>query len=487
MSGGRLLQPTADCQTAVELQLGRALLIEERLELSRLVNGRARKLRLAVDSYISRLTLGELENEALTLAARFTIGESYFFRDLPQLDLCRESILARGTAQRGATVRVLSAGCSTGEEIYSLAMLMSDVAPTAPVDFHAIDLNADALERAQRGRYTNWSLRETPASYRDRWFEWSNGEFVLSPTIRQRVTFHRASLTAPASPLPRHSYDVILCRNVLMYFADHQYRTAARRLEEALAPGGRLFLGHAESMRGSGLPLELVHARDSFCYQKVTPPPLGSAEASSEVTPARALPPAPSATPELGGSSPAGPGSALEARRLHVEDDYSAYSEVTRLLRSEQFAEALHALGRVERESSGPFTALCKSLLLVYTNRFDAAAQLANDLVTLEEVSPGAHFVLASCHEFDGELAQAHGHARRSTYLDPTLAMGWLHLGLLSKRLGDNASARRELLQARALLAHEPSDRLAWFGGGCSRTTLIEACARELAATGALP
>lgn len=482
MTGNRLLSTTPVCQAAVERQLGRSLLAEEQIELSRLVNSRARKLRLAVDSYASRLSLGELEGEALGLAARFTIGESYFFRDLPQLRLCRDLILERANANPGVPVRVLSAGCSTGDEIYSVVMLLSEQLPAARVDFQAIDLNVDAIARAQRGRYTNWALRETPASFRDRWFEWADGEFVLAPSIREKVKFHRASLASPASALPRHGYDVILCRNVLMYFSELQYRTAARRLEEALCPGGYLFLGHAESMRGSGLPLELLHAADSFCYRKT---PLATHESAAESfdLSSKARPmgagfdqdTATKSKSEVGGKS------------FTIDDDFSNYSDITRLVRGERFAEALQALEQAGSQDRSPRAELCKSLLLVYTNRFEAASELANTLIGVEGVATGAHYVLATCHEFRNEVSQAREHVRRSTYLDPTFAMAWLHLGMLSKRLGDSAAARRELLQARALLAVEPSDRLVWFGGGCSRATLMEACAGELASTGALP
>lgn len=486
------------CQPEVERRLGYALSPEQSSELSRLVVERSRKLRIEPATYVRRLNAGEREDEALTLAGHFTIGESYFFRDWAQLNLCCELIVNRLREQpTRRPLRVLSAGCSTGEEPYSLLMLLHEqLGSTEAFDVSAIDINRTALVKAERALYSSWSLRETPDRLRDRWFRSEGKEYQLSKEISERVTFTCASLHLPSQPLSPHTYDVILCRNVLMYFTAEKYHEAALRLIDALVPSGHLLLGHAESLRGMGLPVDLIHVADSFCYRKSVHHVLGLSDPLTNLI--QTSPQAPTRE-----SSPPGDADRVRAKRRSsgapaaarsalgiptpvcspLAHELAALTTVTPLLESEHFVEALRAL-EASPETNSPVKQLCLAALLVYTNQFDAAVKKASSLLHVESVAAEAHYALALCHEYAGDWAQATDLARRSTYLDPTFAMPWLHLGILSRKRGDGLAARRELLQARALLSVEPSERLLWFGGGCSRATLLAACERELAATG---
>lgn len=480
----------ASCQPEVERHLGYTLSPEQSTELSRLVLDRARKLRVEPRVYVQSLNAGAREDEALHLAGHFTVGESYFFRDWAQLNLCCELIAKRHREKPlQRPIRVLSAGCSTGEEPYSLLVLLAEKLGSSDcVQVSAVDVNSVALARAKRALYSAWSLRETPVHLRERWFRQDGADYHLSPEIAQRVSFSCASLSVPSQTLPRQSYDVILCRNVLMYFTPEKYREAASRLIDALVPSGHLLLGHAESLRGMGLPVDLVHADDSFCYRKSAPQVLGTIDplthllqASPANTAADLAPP--SRTEARKPDRPdAATSNAFTAQSNHfslLSCELAALATVTSLLESERFAEALAALEE-SPETNSPVKQLCRALLLVYTNRFDAARALATSLMNIDAVAAEAHYALALCHEYSGDWAQATDLARRATYLDPTFAMPWLHLGISSRKRGDELSARRELLQARALLTVEPPERLLWFGGGCSRSTLLAACQREL-------
>lgn len=207
------------------------------------------------------------EKEWERLIPHLTNNESYFFREQGQLETFRDEVLPairdRGRERDRHEVRVLSAGCASGEEAYTLAMLVkeSGLFP-APwrVFVTGMDLDPDAIARAKAARYTANAFRRIDDRTRERHFtRVEEGVWELNPEIRQMVEFTRANLVDPSWPRKMPPQDAIFCRNVLIYFDQQAMRTAVDSLYQALRPGGWLFLGHAESL--SRVPTRLVHER----------------------------------------------------------------------------------------------------------------------------------------------------------------------------------------------------------------------------------
>ncbi|HWK26686.1 MAG TPA: CheR family methyltransferase [Solirubrobacter sp.] len=174
-----------------------------------------------------------------TLIHALTVRESYFFRDAPLFERILHELVERRRAEGDLRLTVWSAGCATGEEPYSLAMLLDrllgDVAAWQ-VAILATDVDVAALETAARGAYTEWALRATPAWARARYFD---ERLTLARRIRERVTF--VPLNLAADPY-LGAFDLIVCRNVLMYFTERARRATVERLAAAVSPGGRLAL-----------------------------------------------------------------------------------------------------------------------------------------------------------------------------------------------------------------------------------------------------
>ena len=176
-----------------------------------------------------------------------TVRESYFFRDTAPL----ERALAELVARRGTEgeLRLWSAGCAAGEEPYTLAMLLEQMLGDLAgrrLTILATDVDAPSLDAAARGRYGEWALRTTPAWARARYFD---ERFELSRQIRELVTF--VPLNLVTDPYPG-GFDLIVCRNVLMYFTEPARRAAVERLEAAVAPDGRLVLSPLDAPVGPG-------------------------------------------------------------------------------------------------------------------------------------------------------------------------------------------------------------------------------------------
>ena len=222
-------------------------------QLARVLVRRADATRLDRGEYLSRLGAGDWESELSTLAEELTINETYFFRHGEQFRVLADEVLPERVRARDAqrVLRLLSVGCSSGEEAYTLAIVARQVQPDPDwiVSVLGLDASPAVLRRAQTARYSAWSLRETPDAVRERWFRSHDGEYEVDARIRSAVRFRLHNVASDDEDLWRPGqYDVVFCRNLLIYFDELSMRQAAENLFGALRPGGYLFLGHSESM-----------------------------------------------------------------------------------------------------------------------------------------------------------------------------------------------------------------------------------------------
>lgn len=183
-----------------------------------------------------------------------TVGETYFFRNTPQFEALEKHVLPELIQERSheRRLRIWSAGCSSGEEPYSLAMLLERMLPEIDswnISILATDINRDALVKASRARYRSWSFRGVPAEIQARYFIARGDELELDVRLRQMVRFEYLNLTEDSYPslvTNTNEMDLIVCRNVLIYFRDATARSVIARLHRCMADDGWLFLGHSE-------------------------------------------------------------------------------------------------------------------------------------------------------------------------------------------------------------------------------------------------
>ena len=296
--------------------------------------------------------------------------------------------------------------------------------------------------------------------------------------------------------------DAIFCRNVLMYFSPEIMNRVVTRLGQGLLPGGFLFLGHAETLRGLSHDYHLCHTHETFYYrrrlttegseerrfaqrdelQREALPNLVEGSGSwvdviqhaSERITALTGERTPRALLE---TSTASEGSLLGGRRSPRAWDLGVALD---LIAEERFADALCWLRELPSEAQADVdTLLLLSVILTNSGAHDEAEQTCKRLLALDELHSGAHYLMALCREHAGDREGAVDHDQTAIYLDPSFAMPHLHLGLVSKRGGDADLARRELSQAWILLAREDASRLVLFGGGFSREALVRLCQAE--------
>ena len=196
-------------------------------------------------------------NQIEILASHLTVGETYFFRDKRSFEILEEHILPelirsrRGTEQR---LRIWSAGSATGEEPYSIAILLNKIIPDLKdwnVTILATDINPHFLQRASEGTYSEWSFRDTPRWLKERYFKKTEASrFEIRTPVKQMVTFSYLNLaedTYPSFLNNTNAMDIIFCRNVLMYLAPERARRVIRNLYRSLVDGGWLIVSPSET------------------------------------------------------------------------------------------------------------------------------------------------------------------------------------------------------------------------------------------------
>jgi chemotaxis protein methyltransferase CheR len=217
----------------------------------------------------------EREAELDRLPALVTNNETYFFRETRQFEVLIEHVLPeRRVLTPARPVRVLSAGCSSGEEPYSLAISLHNAGfalAGRAWEIDGCDLNPERIARAREALYEETSLRACDAEARRRYFTAEGHRYRLKDRYRGGLRFFQSNLLAPAVPLERAAYDVVLCRNLLIYFSDSAFESLIAVFARCLAPGGYLFLGHSESLFERATDFEPVVVDGSVIYRKAAP------------------------------------------------------------------------------------------------------------------------------------------------------------------------------------------------------------------------
>jgi len=215
----------------------------------------------------------ERESEFEELARRLTNNETYFFRDPAQLDAVVGHVVPMLAARYpGRPLRLLSAGCSSGEEAYSLAIKLTDAGlelSGVRWSIDACDLNAARLEHAGRATYDGASLRACDEATLRHCFTPSGHRHVLKERYRKHVRFFQANLASRTAGFGWGYYDVILCRNLLIYFSPAAFDRLVARFADLLPPGGFLVLGHSESLFERTRAFEPVAFPRTVCYKRI--------------------------------------------------------------------------------------------------------------------------------------------------------------------------------------------------------------------------
>lgn len=258
-------------KTGIWFEEAKRYFVDRRLE-GRLQTTRTSSLR----QYLASLRYDEGELQILTNL--MTVNETYFYREVHQMDCLAkcglDTVLADRTAKgRKDSIRIWSMPCSTGEEVYSLAIYLSEHWPALQhinLEIVGADINTEVLDLARQGVYYERSVRNlTPAVLRKYFKRTGEDQYQINSELRNAVRFEWCNLTESKSTARFHNFDIILCRNLLIYFDQTSQALAFNNLYKSLKEGGYIFLGHSESMSKAGNLFRIHKFPDNtIAYQK---------------------------------------------------------------------------------------------------------------------------------------------------------------------------------------------------------------------------
>jgi chemotaxis protein methyltransferase CheR len=429
----------------------------QRASLCASVSARMQQLGIAREAeYLKRLRGGaypSVETELRNLLNLVTVTETCFFRDASQFRLLRDHIIPTLMAERSTRpgnakkIRIWSAGCSSGEEAYSIAMTLEETGvyaacPDWSIEIIGTDLNTKALEKAQRGVYTARAVRNVEARMLNDYFVRDGKTFALNESIKNRVNFEFGNLTK--TPMPSTGpQDVVFCKNVAIYFSADVTRRLIDGLRDTLAPDGYLLLGHAESLWQMSDDFTLVEHERAFCYRKhsgrsSTPAVTVTGTETVAQGPAVAQNPPVAQGPAVAQNPPVAQG----LSPAKISDPNIQYDTCLAAFRAGEWDAA-----------EGSLTALAAScptfvpglLLLggvyVHRGRFDDAMAQAETVLKISALEARAHLLAGMIAARRQRHEEALPALRRALYLDDSLALGHFWLGNLYRERGDRARA----------------------------------------------
>jgi len=398
------------------------------------------------------------------LASHLTVGETYFFRDANTFEALASRVLPalvharRGREQR---LRLWSAACASGEEAYSLAILLHQSMPDLKdwrVTILATDINPHVLRKAVSGVYGEWSFRGVPRGVKDRYFDrTSDGRYVIRSEVRTLVAFEHVNLVEDAYPslaTDTNAMDLILCRNVLMYFAPAQVGTVVTKLHHALVDGGWLVVSPSEASQALFPQFVTVNVPGVILYQKRDARSREESGAPAREMPVSWEPQAPVAHPAapLAAASPEKPG-AVEPL---------PYAAAVSLFEQGCYGEAADTL-LASCAQHTPEPRACSLLARALANQGRLADALAwcDRWIAADKLDTAGHYLRAVILLEHGRPDEARGSLQRALYLDPNFVLAHVALGNLARSRGQDDEAKKHFANAVPLLARlHPDDRL---------------------------
>jgi chemotaxis protein methyltransferase CheR len=392
-----------------------------------------------VASYLSALRGAAGEVERTRLLDGVTVQETHFFRNAPQMEALRSRVLPdlmRRAARRKRPLTIWSAGCSTGEEAYTVAMLILELSATAataglPPRIIATDISTEAVLAARRATYRGRSVATMPPGSSERWLEpRAAGVFAVRDEVRRLVEFRVHNLIGDPPPFGPGEVDLVVCRNVSIYFSRETTRSLIGGFHDVLAEGGYLLLGHSETLWQVSDAFTLVPMGEAFVYRR-----------AGDVRPR---------TPRISKTTSRAPRQVARRRTAAA-------------LAVDHLAAARQAFAAGD---------------------YGEAARVAEAATAADPLNAEGYIVLGHARTTLGRDTQALDPLRKAVYLDPTAGHAHFLLGGALSRVGQHGPAAVSYRAAARALPSVPRPVLDSYLGGRSVQDLVDLCQQLARASG---
>jgi chemotaxis protein methyltransferase CheR len=447
------------------------------------------------------------------LARHLTIGETYFWRELKALSALEEHVLPPLIERRRAEGRILhlwSAGCCTGEEPYSLAILLHKMIPDIDqwdIHIRATDINGRFLERAATGIYRPWSFRGTPEWVKEQGFQRTlDGDMHILPHIKRRVQFSQFNLATDeyskaAANQATGGVDIILCRNVLIYFSPEGIGEVVSKFASALRPDGWLLVSGTEASFVKSPQLSMVYFPDAILFQKThvapakneeparrTPtlelrsrcnplalkagrPPKDNGTRARRAAPDRLTALDPLTQPRRPRHAKSGAAHGATPARTtplaapqfsgQAETAASLHERLVALYRRGQYGQVIAILEGGSASPVEPQLRLLLARCYANTGKLQLALEQCDAILADDRLVASAHYLRATILQEHGSQSEAEQALKHALFLAPTLVLAHFALGQLLWRSERRSEATRHFANARQLMReYRPDDSL---------------------------
>ncbi|MBI5888040.1 MAG: tetratricopeptide repeat protein [Deltaproteobacteria bacterium] len=455
---------------------------EDRLtDLERGLASASRELGFAdIANFIKWLKSSPMTKESLEImASHLTVGETYFFREKDTLSAVETRILpeiikSKRTGEK--RLRIWSAGCSTGEEPYTIAIilhrLISDITDWN-ITILATDINPMSLKKARRGVYGEWSFRNSPEWLKSSYFKRAadNG-YEIAPFIKNMVTFEYLNLADDVYPSllsNTNAMDIIFCRNVLMYFRPDLSRKVVTAFYNSLMEKGFLLVSPCETLTSITTLFAMENHQNATLYRKDSDAGAGSKPAlyanrfDSKAIPAA---PAPQAAPMPKQTAIKRPSPLRPA-----EDDYAF---ALRMFNDGRFKEAAKRLEESLGGGADARSAILLARIRANAGELEDALKWCEKAVAANRLDPYCHYLRATILQEEGRLQDAVEELKRALYLDHGFVLAYFVLGSIFLKLGDEQAGARNLKNALEILSAFSPDAIIPESEGITAGRLVE-------------
>ncbi len=454
----------------VEMYTGLRFPAERHSDLERDISGAAREFGYQdVESFVRWLLSSPSSHDQMEMLARhLTIGETYFFRDMGSFDAFGEQVLPELIRIRKRTdrrLKIWSAGCSTGEEAYSIAILLDKMVPDLKdwnITILATDINPDFLKKASEGVYRDWSFRKPPQWVKKEYFTKTKDRFEVLSRIREMVTFSHHNLAAdqyPALANNTNTMDVIFCRNVLMYFSHERALQVVQRLYRCLMDDGWLVINPVESSLAKPPLFERVGFPGATLYRKRGSAAQSAATRDPEIAVF-------GETEKLSTEK-----TANQARRPQEDEPEKRWKHEQAQTRSVPFSAA-PSLADAPVQEAASLSSLAKAA--ADKGELSNALELCKKAIDADKLNPSLYYLQATILQEIGRASEAATSLKRAIYIDEDFLLAHFTLGRLMHLQEKYKEAEKCFANACSLLESYEDEEIPPESEGISAGRLME-------------
>ena len=436
----------------------------------------------------------EGQKELEKLLSHITVNETYFFRNKGHFDALRKHVLANLiNKNKESSIKIWSAACSTGEETYSIAMTALDLIcdhKDLRIEILGTDVDKEAIARAKSGIYGERSLRVTGTEYRNRYFNMDNGKFRIAERLTDLVRFERFNLMETTYPKPsRGNWDVIFCRNVVIYFNRESICHVIDGFDGVLTDDGYLFMGHSETLDAVSdkfLPVEICGA---FVYSRKTHSASAARSGTNLSEPGfHSNRPVEKKPAKINVSVKQSETSRLRSGRLEksapaepAKDTKLLYREAVELFAREEVDVALiriESYMKLRPEDASGHLLAGK----IHADRgiYERAVSEFETSIELEPLLAEAHYLLGIIYQALGKTADAINAFKTVAYIDKDCIMPYFNLACTYRSNNMENDALREFNNAMRMMEKLQDDEIMPFSGGLTARLLTQICQKNI-------